>query len=65
MSKPRAGGANFMHLPYGNAPAPTSSARKTCSPSKRTSSPPPTAQQARPRTASVQTDNSGALEVFG
>ena len=64
MSKPRAGGANFMHLPYGNTPYTDKLSQEDLFSLKARIFATAHGAAGKAENGVVQTDNSGALEVF-
>ncbi len=64
MSKPRAGGANFMHLPYGNTPYTDKLSQEDLFTLKAHIMSTAHGAAGKAENGIVQTDNSGALEVF-
>lgn len=65
MSKPRAGGANFMHLPYGNTLCTDKLPQEDLFSLKAHIFATAHGAAGKAENGIVQTDNSGALEVFG
>lgn len=64
MSKPRAGGANFMHLPYGNTPYTDKLSQEDLFTLKAHIMSTAHGAAGKAENGIVQTDNGGALEVF-